>query len=225
MKYLPLLFALYLFSCEPETIEKIVYIRDSLKTVTYTAASFDSVRTFSQKIDTVYDFETIIKYDTILIQKDSFRVDTVTVIQQTTKIDTITVETIRVDTVERQAKLTYLPLFEPYVEKFFAYVDADMGRSGMLNVDVNIDTIYFSNRTLSFSDVRQGGWNIYVRYIPGCMEAGFYREMMHCLWGRDYAGEWYPPGDDPNIDHIMTQNWPFCLEDHSERQRLLEEIF
>lgn len=162
--------------------------------------------------------DTIIDQDTVIIE----RPDTVII------VDTVYVEIIVEvrDTVyvPRETELIYPEKYEPIVTRFFELIDGNRGRSGMLAVDVTIHEIE-EGGFYSYSAIGEGRWNIYIRSFGDCPEASIYREMMHTLFGVDYLGEWYPPGDDPAIDHIMTINWPFCLESHPRRQELLNELF
>lgn len=143
------------------------------------------------------------------------------IIEYRDRIDTV--YTVVYQYEDREATITYEPAFEPYVQSFFELVDSRLGRSGMLQVDVNItDDMPPDYRWSSLSEVVDGRWEIRVVNSPGCMEAAVYREMMHCLWGRDYAGVWFMHGDP---EQVMTLNFPYCLETHTERERLITEMF
>lgn len=208
--------------------EEVIRIQKEIDTVyvdrtpvrqVFNVRSLDSIRTITTQVDTITIIEAQI--DTVFLTETEFIIDTVEVVIE--QIDTLFIETVRIDTVERQANITYDPIFESPIESFFARVDNSVGRSIMLDVDVEIKVHPEGNpHFLSEASISNGGWTIYITGRAGCVESCIYRELLHCLWGVSYRPAW-EPWEEFNLvgdrDNVMVINWPICLEGKTNEQK------
>lgn len=128
-----------------------------------------------------------------------------------------TVVVIRVDTVEREAKLVYDPLLQNYIDSFFVYAQQKIPDKSRLAVDVVMEVadlgIYVSS-----TEIVDGYYLIKINISNNCYEAGVYRELLHTLYNRAYIYEWSQP---------MIPNWEGCLENwgYTQRINLIDNMF
>jgi hypothetical protein len=221
MKYIIIVFlgATILMSCTEEILverEKIVYDTVYLPSepikVVYTQR--DTVWLYRAIYDTIYQADTIVRVDTMYIQV--------------------------IDTLEYSNTITVPKFWKRHVDNFLNAVEECnfplFARDVVIDTtfkeriyEGGMDSIMYAYSYMKGNTVNEDGiplldgyWYINIDIaMKDCAEAIIYRELMHCLGGKPYTGDWRLWQEPYTVekDNIMYQNWPGCLESMDEYQR------